>query len=270
VVVFLSEDGEVKLRAIFLLFNVLMILLLFFVLIVSSFIPNRSEIVAVGNVWIILLVLSVGILDFYFIQNWRLLSLLEAENWPGLLAWLENRLHVKRRLNRVYSSLLISTALSVSKLDAIKKLEVEIRQKRPKLRRSLGVALGIPILLEQDREAIARYYGPLADDPKTKQRDWAIWCRAATLGRGKIDQLMRLLGSRDISLRLLSWEILKQRSRYLSDAELDVLAKSRVELKNLLNESRGDKMLRKSRENYLISLVLSSQVDRVKSDLLAS
>ena len=225
-----------------------------------------------GNIWIIFLVfvLIVGTLNFYFIRNWKLFSLLEAEDWPALLAWLENCIYVREKLNRVYANLLINTALSVSNLDVIKKLEVEIRQKRPILLRTMGVGLGIPILLEQDWKTIAKYYGPLADDPKTRQRDWAIWCRGVALGEGRVDQLMGLLGSRDISLRLLSWGILEQRSRSLSDAQLDVLAVSKMELKKKLNSSEGDRILRKSREDCLISLVLSSQVDRVKSDLLAS
>lgn len=261
-----------KLRAIFLLFNLFVFLALILVLIPSFLILDRGGMSIVRNVWIVflVLVLIVGILDFYLIRNWKLFSLLEAENWPSLLAWLENRLYVRRKLNRAYSNLLINTALSVSNLDAIKKLELEIRQKRPALLRFLGVSLGIPILLEQNWKAIAEYYGPLADDSKTRQRDWAIWCRAVALGEGRIDQLMELLDNRDISLRLLSWEILEKRSRYLSDAQLDVLAASKMELKNMLSCSKGDRMLQKSREDYLISLVLSSQVDGVKSDLLAS
>ena len=261
-----------KLRAVFFLFNILVFLALLIAAVPPFFIHGQGGIAVMGNVWIILLVfaLIVGGMDFYFIRNRRLFILLEAEDWPSLLAWLEHRLYVKRNLNRTYSNLLIRTALSVSNLDAIRKLEAEIRRKRPVLLRALGVGLGIPILLRQNWKAIAEYYGPLADDPKTRQRDWAVWCRAVALGRERIDQLMELLASRDVSLRLLSWEILERRSRFLSDAQRAALAASKVELKDMLNGSGGDGMLRKSREDYLISLVLSSQVDRVKSDLLAS
>jgi len=249
-----------------------MLFALLLLLIPSFFVLDWGGMAAVRSVWIILpiFVLLVGILDFYFIRNWKLFSLLEAEDWPGLLAWLENRLYVRRKLNRAYSNLLINAAISVSNFDAIRKLEVEIRERRPILLRSLGVALGIPVLLEQDWKAIAEYYGPLAEDPKTKQRDWAIWCRAAALGGERIDQLMELLNGRDISLRLLSWEILERRSQYLSGAQLNVLAASKMELKRMLNGPEGERMLQKSRENYLISLLLSSQVDRVKSNLLTS
>jgi len=261
-----------RFKSIFFLFNSLVLLSLLFVLIPSFVFLDRGGMNAVRNLWIILSVfaLLVGVLNFYCIQNWKLFSLLEAEDWPDLLAWLENRLYVRRKLNWAYSNLLVNTALSVSNFDAIKKLEAEIRQKRPVLLRTLGVSLGIPILLGQNWKAIAEYYGPLADDSRTRQRDWAIWCRAVALGGERIDQLMELLNGQDISLRLLSWEILERRSRYLSDAQLDILTASKTELKNMLNGSKGDRMLQKSRENYLISLLLFSQVDRAKSDLLAS
>jgi len=262
----------VKFGAIFFLLNSLMLFALFLVLIPLIFNFGWDGMAAVRTVWIVLpmLVLLVGVLDFYFIRNWKLLSLLEAEDWLGSLAWLENRLYVRRKLNRTYSSLLINTALSVSNLDAIRRLEVEIRQKKPVLLRTLGVALGIPVLLKQDWKAIAEHYGPLAEDSKTRARHWAIWCRAVALGGERVDQLIELLNGRDISLCLLSWEILERRSRYLSGAQLDVLAASKKKLKGMLNSSEGERMLRKSRKNYLISLLLSSQVDRVKSDLMTN
>ena len=225
-----------------------------------------------GNMWVLLLIflLMIGVLDFYFIRNWRLFSYLEQEDWPSLLAWLEVQLYEKGRINRPYANLLINTALSVSNLDAVKKLETEIRQRKPELMKYLGVSLGIPVLLEQNWTAIAEYFGPLAEDPGTKRRDWAIWCRAFASGEEDLDDLLLLLNDKDPSIRLLSLQLLDQYKDRLNENQRDILEESRLSLKDLMKGVRGERALQRSREDHLMAVVLSSRVNEIRREILGS
>ena len=225
-----------------------------------------------GNMWILLLIflLMIGALDFYFVRNWRLFSYLEQEDWPALLAWLEVQLYEKGRINRPYANLLINTALSVSNIDAVKKLETEIRQRKPELMKSLGVALGIPVLLEQNWAAISEYFKPLAENPGTKRRDWAIWCRAFASGEEGIEDLLLLLNDRDPSIRLLSLQLLDQYKDKLNDNQRDILEEAGLSLKESMKGVRGERALQRSREDHLMAVVLSSRVNETRREILGS
>ncbi len=223
-----------------------------------------------GNMWLLLavFVLMIAALDFYFIRNWHLFSYLEQEDWPALLAWLEERLYEKGKLNRPYANLLINTALSVSNLDAVKKLETEIRQRKPGLMKYLGVSLGIPVLLEQNWSAVSDYYNPLAEDPKTKRRDWALWCRALASGEKGVEDLMVLINGKDPSVRLLSLQVLDQYITELTDNQKEELENVRTSLTSILRGAAGERVLQRSREDHLMAVVLSSRVNEVRKDFL--
>ena len=261
-----------RFKSIFWLFNIVVIFALIVFAIASLFLFGKDyAAVYWGNMWIVvfLFLVLIGVLDFYFIRNWALFDLLEKEDWPELLAWLENRLYSKGQLRKHYANLLINTALSVSNLDAVKKLEKEVRERKPELLQSLGVALGIPILLEQDWSAVDAYFGPLADDPKTHKRDWARWCRALAAGGDGVSELIELLEVKDSSIRLLSLQILEQHSELLTSDQAEILKKVRTALQQTMSGTSGDRILQRSREDHLMAVVLSSKVNEIRSDILA-
>jgi len=262
-----------RFKSIFWLFNIVVILALVLISTASFFILEKdSAAMFWGNMWLLLVifVLMITTLDFYFIRNWRLFSYLEQEDWPALLAWLEERLYEKGKINRPYANLLINTALSVSNLDAVKKLETEIRQRKPELMKFLGVSLGIPVLLEQNWSAVADYFNPLAEDPKTKRRDWALWCRALASGGKGVEDLMILVRGKDPSVRLLSLQILDQCKTELTDNQLEELENVRTTLRTILKGAAGERVLQRSREDHLMAVVLSSRVNEVRKDLLGT
>lgn len=261
-----------RFKSIFWLFNIVVILALILVSAASFFmLETNSAALFWRNMWLLLLmfVLMIAALDFYFILNWKLFTYLEREDWPALLAWLEERLYLKGKLNRPYSNLLINTALSVSNLDAVKKLETEIRQRKPELIKSLGVSLGIPVLLEQNWSAIGDYFGPLADNPRTHRRDWAQWCRALASGDKGIDELLELLSGQDISIQLLSLQVLEQMAGQLNETQIAVLSGKKTEIRVAVKGSAGERVLQRSRENHLMAVVLSSRVNEIRNELVA-
>jgi len=262
-----------RFKSIFWLFNIVVILALVLISTASFFILEKnSALMFWGNMWMLLLVfvLMIVILDIYFIRNWKLFTYLEQEDWPALLAWLEERLYEKGKITRPYANLLINTALSVSNLDAVRKLETEIRQRKPELMKSLGVSLGIPVLLEQNWTAVAEYFGPLADNPKTRRRDWAQWCRALATGDEHLEDLFDLADGKDPSLRLLSLQLLDQYQSELNEDQQIRLEATRKSLRDLLKGGPGERALQRSREDHLIAVVLSSRVNEVRKELLGA
>jgi|GEM_PF-698286 len=259
-----------KFKSIFWTFNIVAVASLVFVVMLSVFIMEKSGIVPLwDSMWMLFLAfpLFIIVFDFYFIQNWKLLTFLENEDRPALLAWLEERLYIKGRVNRVYANLLINTALSVSNFDAVSRLETEVRQRKPRLYPTLGVSLGIPVLLQRDWNEIRDYFAPLADDPKTKRRDWAMWCRSLVQGRDGINELLELTNSRDISIQILSIQVLHQYYELLSEENRREYRRVKDILSRSLKNASSERLLQRSREDHLMAVVLSSRVDEAIENL---
>ena len=260
-----------KFKTIFQLFNAIVLLALLMFVISSVFLFDGEYAAAYrANIWIAALVFAVliGILDFYCISNWNLFTLLEKQDWPALLAWLEKRIYRKGELIRPYANLLISTALSLSNHAALRKLENEVRERRPRLMRSLGVSLGIPLLLEDDMEAVSRYFGPLADDERTQRRDWAGWCRAFASGDEGRRELLELLDGNDPSILLLTLEVFDRMNWNLDDSEKRKIEDIREFLKSSLTGEKGERRLLRSREDHLMALILAPRVNKAMDECL--
>ncbi len=260
-----------RFKTIFWLFNTIVLLALILIAFVPLLLLGKDyAAVYWGNMWIIaaLFFVLIAALDIYFIRNWQLFNLLEKEDWPTLLAWLEERLYVKGSLNRAYAGLLINTSLSVSNLEAVRKLETEIRRKKPVLLKTLGVALGIPVLLDQDPDAVLAYFSPLADDPKTRRRAWARWCRALASGVDGRDELLELLGGRDPAVRLLSVHLLDQYELMLSEEQKESVHTEKISLRSVLAGDAGERALSRSREDHLMAVVLTTRINDARKSLI--
>lgn len=267
-----------KFKTLFYLFNAIVLFAFVTFILASMFAIRNYDAFAYGaSNWIVvgLFVALIGILDYYFVHNWQMFSLLEKEDWAQLLLWLEKHIYQKGQFYKSYIHLLISTALSVSNLEAVRRLEVEIREKKPKLIRNFGVSLGIPLFLGQDYEAMQNYFQPLVEGRRTLQKDWARWCIAFVdsakndNGQG-LSELIGLLDSRILVIRLLSFQILKDRLNQLNDEEHKIVNDMKKEHQSILSGRRGKQLLERSCEEHLFASVLSTQIKEARQALLAS
>ncbi len=259
-----------RFKSIFWLFNivVLVALLLFSGL---TFFLFGQEYAAVywKNFWLVavLFLLVVGGLDFFFVRNWRLFHLLESEDWPALLAWLEEIIYSRGRLNRLYANLLINTALSVGNYEAVQRLEAQVRRRKPQLIRTLGVSLGIPLLNAGNAAAVIDFYGPLADDPKIQNRSWACFCRASAQEQEGLSAMAELLQERDVSIRLLAFSKLSGNLDQLDNSQKEKLKAAFPVLKADMEGSAGTRKLQKSRDEHLLAHIFARQVDEIRTRL---
>lgn len=262
-----------KFKSIFWLFNAVVIIALTFFILISLILFGPDYAMTYwANMWIVaaVFVILIVTLDTYFILNWPLFDFLEKEDWPALLAWLEKQIYGKDKLRRIYANLLINTALSVSNFDAVNKLEVEIRQRKPKMLKNLGVSLGIPTYLEKNAKATIEYFGPLADDEKTFRRDWAQWCRAEASGSNGLEEMINLLATKDAAIRLLALEHLNRMREELNSDQLNALEEASTDLQKLLAGDGGKRILQRSRDDHLLCMVLSSRIEEASKSLLGN
>jgi hypothetical protein len=172
-----------KFKFIFILFN-LIILLSFLAIYFMPLIMLGWDYTKVfwGRNWgLPLFFISViGLLNAYFILNWKVFTLLEREDWPALIAHLEHRIYEKKLIFGQQVKILINAYLVRSELDAIGKLESFIRDRKPKLLPKSALAFGIPHLLRNDSIAMERYFSQFIH---IRGRDgaWVRWNYAFAL-----------------------------------------------------------------------------------------
>lgn len=171
-----------KFKVIFILFNVVILfsfLIIFFMPLAVLGWEYTKEFWA--DNWYLPLVffLIMGILNLYFIRNWRLFSLLEREEWGGIIGYVLNRLENNRvRSQEVHMA--INAALISSRLNIISKIEELLREKRPAVMPSFALSLGIPYLLNNDPPAAENYFREFLEI-RGEDRQWIVWCYGFSL-----------------------------------------------------------------------------------------
>jgi hypothetical protein len=171
----------VKLKTIFIIFNVLIgISFLFVFLMPGMFLGwEYAGVFWRENWYLILLFLAVfGLLNGYFSLNRRLFVALEREDWDAVISVLEKRVLEKHRFTTGNIRLLVNACVIRSRSDRIRAIENAIRQHRPRKLGSNALLLGIPHLLSNNGAEIVEYYGPFRDSISGRRGDWIRWSYA--------------------------------------------------------------------------------------------
>jgi hypothetical protein len=170
-----------RFKTIVILFNVVIVVSFLFIFFVPLILlgPDYFSLFFSRN-WIAgaLFIVALASVNGYFAANARLFGLLEREDWPALVRFLESQVYRKGRVRAKQVRLLANAYLLTSNTEAARALEGEVRKKRPDLVRRLAVQFGIPYLLAADSEEAEAYFADLAADPRVSGRDWLRWSRA--------------------------------------------------------------------------------------------
>ena len=100
----------------------------------------------------------IGLLNTYFILNWKLFTLLEREEWPALITHLERRIYDKKLIITQQVKILANAYLVRSDVESIGKLENFIREQKPGILAKFAVVFGVPHLLKNDAAEMAGYF----------------------------------------------------------------------------------------------------------------
>ena len=260
-----------KFKTIFFLFNAIILFSFLFIALMPLFVlgGEYTRIFWKEN-WFLALIflLFISVLDGYFLMNWKMFTLLEKEDWPGLIAYLERQIYEKKKITSRNIRMMVNTSLTVSNLDKISRLEKEVSDKKPEILAKHGILLGIPYLLEQNLEEGKAFFTGCINNASEKDKPWLQWCYAFLLlsGREKDEAAPYLsdLGrsGKDQVLKLLSIYLLSTIASP-GDGEPEALKKSFLDE----NPSREklEKIITRTKGDNVVVLLLSSILDDARN-----
>lgn len=203
-----------------------------------------------------------GGLNGYFIYHWKLFTLLEQEDWSGLVSYLEQRVFQRRRVSRQHLNVLINGYVVTGVPQRITRIEEFLVKTRPRLVPRLAPELGVPYLLANDAEAMERFFAPLVANPRTASPLWIRWNHGLALRLlGRTDeargQFVAVLEStRNPLERLLSAYLLDMLDGNPDDVTV-LVRKARSELAAAYSRDAWERKLESMRQSLQV-LVLAS------------
>lgn len=261
-----------KFRILFILFNFVVIasfaLIVFMPIVVLG--TEYSAVFWRANwpVAIVFVVVLAG-LNTYFGLNRRLFLLLERENWPELIVYLEEQVIARQRPTRQRIRVLANAYLITRNLDGIRKLEDALREQDDKWISRFPLVFGAPRLLAENEDETVRFFAAMKEDPRCPEPVWVRWNLAYGLFMtGRVDEcrseLHGIVGeSRRLSVKVLTAFLL---SRVAADDKLSEQTAERIrgEVAGKYDRQRLDRELERSREG--IQDLIFGPVIRTASD----
>jgi len=261
----------VKFKLIFLLFN-LLILLSFAVVIFMPFMMlgaeySRSFWASSWYLPLIFLLIIIAI-DSYFFMNWRLFTLLEAENWPDLVRFLENEIMQKGHTRTSYVRALIHAYFVTGNISKIEPLEQALREKRPNLVKKFALELGMPKVLHKNHADMVKFFYEFKAE-KVPHQQWIRFLYAFgelmqhehSEGREELLALSHTV--RDPVLKVLVLYTLDP-FKTLDDEVLGRVEQQKEELRRRYNEDQLQKAIDKRKDNIAIVVMTPLIQDAVK------
>ena len=177
-----------KFKSIFLLFNVVILVSFLFVFAMPFFALGGAFALSFwGSNWplaAVLLLILAGV-DGFFFANLRLFSLLEREDWPALVAYLEDRVLKRGRYSSRLVRLLANTYLVLSDSAAVVALESKAAAAKPVLLDRNAMVFGTARVLSGDHAGAAAFFAEREASGKAEAPEWVRWYRAFALLLGR-------------------------------------------------------------------------------------
>jgi hypothetical protein len=257
----------VKFKVIFGLFNAI-IIISFLIILFMPLIMLGSEYSATfwSTSWYlpVLFFLIIGIIDGYFLLHWRLLVLLEKEDWHGLVDYLEEQIYTRGKTRTQFVRTLINAYFVTSRVSSIDRLEAHLREKQPRLLRKFALQLGIPKILHEEADDLVRFFGEFKEQ-RVAKADWVRFLYAFGIlmkrrhSEGREELLAVSKSTRDPVLQLITLYTLEP-FRTSDDEVLSRLQEERTRLTEKYSRNDFRREIEKRRENIVV-LVLSRLID---------
>ncbi|MDR3334335.1 MAG: hypothetical protein LBT13_05550 [Treponema sp.] len=231
--------NSVKLTSMFIVFN---IVILFFLMALGFFSFHTLGFDFAGTFWrsswpiILGMLVILGTLDIYWAMNRRLLVLLQQEDWPALIQYLETRIIQKGHYSSRLIRLLAQTYLVHSNSAALIDLEHHFIEKKPRLLEKHALVLGIARLLHKDISGGVQFFSARLNFLRAARQEfargdasWIHWYYGFTL---LLEQQFPLSADQLMHLARKSHEVLVAglAAFYLTDTLCKVLPEQSTEL----------------------------------------
>ncbi|QQO08326.1 hypothetical protein [Breznakiella homolactica] len=169
-----------KFKSIFIIFNIIILIFLVIVFLMPYFVlgPDFAQ-----SFWhsswpmiAVLLLILIGLNIFYFI-NKKLFYLLEREDWPALVQYLEGKIlrdgHYSSRLVK----LLANTYMVLSDPVSVLSLENKLSVAKPSLVEANALIFGVARILNKDSSGAALFFSQHLGSAGKDESDWIRWYR---------------------------------------------------------------------------------------------
>jgi len=123
---------------------------------------------------VVLVILFLAFNSFYFI-NRKLFLLLEKEDWPALVRYLEDRVIQKARYSSRLVRLLANSYLVLSDSASVMSLENKVAIAKPALVDANALVFGTARVLGKDISGAVRFFGTRRDTVKAGLKEWVRW-----------------------------------------------------------------------------------------------
>jgi len=167
-----------KFKLIFTISNIALLLFLVALGFIPYFLMGLSFSVSFWKMnWPLVLgwVILICALNIFFISNRKLFSLLEKEDWPALIGYLEEKVIRKGNYNSRLVRLLANCYLVLSDSAAVMSLENKVAINKPALLDSNALVFGTARILANDNSGALRFFKARKDAAKAVPKDWVAW-----------------------------------------------------------------------------------------------
>jgi hypothetical protein len=113
--------------------------------------------------------------DVFYLRNRRLYALLEKEDWPALVTYLEDRVIRQGKYTPRLVRLLANTYLVLSDSSAVMSLENKAAMAKPSLVDKNALIFGTARVLGRDFTGAVRFFEARQNSVNSGQRQWVCW-----------------------------------------------------------------------------------------------
>jgi len=124
---------------------------------------------------VVLLLLFTIAVNIIFFSNYKLLILLEKEDWPAIAYYLEEKIYTKNQYNSKKIRLLANSYMVMSDFQSVSKLESKVLAIKPAIVSNNALVFGIAKVLNGDHKNAADFFKTCLYDGKVKERQWVHW-----------------------------------------------------------------------------------------------
>ncbi|MDR1466170.1 MAG: hypothetical protein LBI40_00905 [Treponema sp.] len=164
-----------KIKIVFLIFNAIIVLFITITGVVSFTMQSSGF----WNQFLPLLIiffLAVVLLDTYYFLNRKLLFLMEKEDWPGAVQYLEEKVIRKGRYTPYFVRLLAQNYLLLADTTAVVDLENKTAIANPQLIDRFALLFGIARVLQKDMSSASNFFANRLNAKKPNKKDF-LWVR---------------------------------------------------------------------------------------------
>jgi hypothetical protein len=123
----------------------------------------------------VILIIVLLSLNIFYAANRKLFFLLEREDWPALVYYLETRVIQKSHYSSRLVTLLANTYLVLSDSASVTALEKKVAAAKPSLLDTNSLTFGVARILSKDYAGAAQFFQKRMSSSKTESAEWVRW-----------------------------------------------------------------------------------------------